>query len=175
MAGKDLGAYIDYARLHLETRAVGDSGVERDGASFDTQTLVGAGPNIAQAHRQAVFFFDVDATLGGAETLDVTFTLQDAADDGTGNPDTFADVDLVDVLAEANLGREGFSNQTFTQLDAAGPSGSFRADVELMRLRRHVRVQYTPTYAGGGTPSARVSGFLIFGASNLKPVDDAVG
>lgn len=135
----DAGAYVLSNLLQQARFATGDP--EADGASVDT---IPAGD---QQLGSAIIQCDAAGTIAPAETATLALTLQDAADDGAGSPDTFADV-AADVFMGAADGADGLPTNPVISLDNAGQAGSFAFTVPLHRLRRHVRVQALWTVSG---------------------------
>jgi hypothetical protein len=156
----DVGAYIVSNLLLQDRFATGDP--ENDGASLDTI------PSNEQELGSALIQCDAAGTIAPAETATLAITLQDAADDGTGSPDTFADV-AADVFMGAADGADGLPTNPVISLDNATQAGSFSFNVPLHRLRRHVRVQSLWTISGGAD-TVDYHCAAICGGTVVKPV-----
>lgn len=170
---KDIGGHVSSQKLHLASIAFADNGTPQNGSSIDAQ------PDIAttgryQALRSALFVVEVDATLAGSQTLDLTVNLQHAPDDGTGSPGAFVDVPAGTLLGTEHGGPGDISALALTQIVDTDPTLQVATlDVELARLERHVRLQVTPTFTGAGD-SALISVYGVLGGPAIKPPDATV-
>jgi hypothetical protein len=167
---RDIGALAETNRLHLAYWTTTESAVEQDGAALDTHPQLGAEWNV-QAKRSGEIVIDVNATLTVAETLDLSVQLQDAADDGAGSPDTWADVAAGVLLDTAHGGTGDLTAYALPQILQAAPSQKFSlGPIDLTRLRRHVRLQVTPTFSNVADV-ASVSVHVITGGAAIRPID----
>lgn len=113
-----------------------------NGTSMDRMT---AGE---QGFRSCVCKLSVGATTGTPTSFTVDAKLQDSAD-GT----TFADVSPA---------------QNLTQLTTA--NSETRLGVNLLNLRRYVRMVVTPAFVGGTSPTVAVAAEFVFGGARKIPV-----
>lgn len=177
---KDAGAYVEPVKLHLESIATGDSGVERNGDNFDVlRALDGAyaaaGEGRHQNFQSMKLYLEVDATgtLTATDTLDISINLQHAPEDTT-TPDTpgvFVDVPAGTLLAAVHLGPGDITDLAMTQM-VGGTNETLRfvVDVDLSRLERFVRVQYTPTFSNAAD-TAEVAMIGLLAGATILPVD----
>lgn len=165
-SNKDVGAYQNPQKLHLFVADSGNSGVEQDGGSVDSQPVYATEGN-AQALRSAEIVIDVDAagSITGSETATLDVTLQDSADNAA-----WADV-ASDVLMGTEHGADAVPGAAALVLTGGGAEdGQVRFGVELARLRRYVRVQLTVTLSNAAD-SARVACYALAGGAAIRPAD----
>lgn len=170
---RDVGALANAGKLHLASIAFGDNGTPQNGGSVDTHPVLG--DVRMQALRSAQLHIFVDATLTVANTLDLTVNLQDAPDNGSDAPGTFADVPAGTLLDTIHGGTGDLTAFALDQILQAAPVQEFSlGPIDLTRLDRHVRVQVTPTFSNAAD-TALIAAFLVVGGSALRQVDTLVG
>lgn len=172
---RDIGALAETNRLHLVAWSNTESGVEQNGGSVDTQAQLSDADTNYQVKRSGEIVADVAATLTAAETLDLVVQLQDADDDGTGSPDTWADVAAGVLLDTAHGGTGDLTAYALPQILQAAPDQKFSlGPIDLTRLRRHVRLQVTPTFSNVADTCV-ITVHMITGGSAIRPIDAAAG
>lgn len=100
-------------------------------------------------------------TLTEAATLSVAFNLQDAADDGSGAPDTgtIADFGTAHTAAVAATGGTGGSTEEVCVQERFNLAGA----------KRWIRVQHTPNLSAGATDTSTLAVVVVMGGANELP------
>ncbi len=159
---KNIGAYVlgepALAITNVNAGAAGDGG-EVDGFDFDRQQYA----NEQEPPMSAALMINVALTGGTTvpESWDIDVQLQDGATTAA-----YADVTLKD-------GSTSFTEtMTIDTDDAAFKANRIvTVDLNLMKLRRFVRVQVTPTFTGTTTTTKDIdfSAIYVTGGSNIIP------
>lgn len=149
-AAREISASLASTPIQSVVYDSGNSGNEIDGASLDTQAA--RADDSPQAIRSVLAVFDItEISLTNDATAILNITLQDANDDGSGSPDTFADVDVDAVLDPTILDADPIpTTAALTVLGtASADAGQIAFGIMVERLRRHVRIQVVVTLSNG--------------------------
>lgn len=153
---KDVGAYIKPVRAGAEVDVTaGGSGdaTEVNSAWIDRKDF-----------ESMEFILSYTATLGAAATLALIANVQDA-DDASGNGAADVSTSFLSALSSTTLatGDSGGSTET----------GVYALGVDLTRLKRYVRVQWTPNLSAANTDTAKLSQLAILGGAKYPPANTA--
>lgn len=134
------------------TAAGAGDGTEVNGLDIDTI-------NYQNRYDSICFLIAVESALQDTETTVVTANLQDADDDGAGSPVSWADV--TDPAALLTLtGETGGTTER----------GIAKLGIDLTKVKRHIRVQFTPELSASGTDTATLYAVAVLAGAAELPV-----